>query len=138
MENLIDIASAKYPRVTKLFLFLFSGGMGAVTNIGLLRILEHYFGVYYLIAGAISFVCSVFVSFGLQRKLTFKHSTVVYTHKQFTTFVIIALVNLGLSELLLFICVDKFGFHYVVGQIIGSAIVAIWSYFAYKIWVFKV
>ncbi len=118
--------------------YITSGGIGAVTNLGMLFILTHFIGFYYIVSGIIAFICSVFVSFYLQKKWTFKDNNSENTHRKFVVFTIIAIVNLGANTLFLFLCVEFLQIHYMLGQIIASGIVAFWSYFLYKSKVFGV
>ncbi len=138
LATLYRTTEQKYPKHIKAVHFIFSGGMGAVTNIGLLFILTHYFGIYYIISGIISFTLSISVTFFLQKRLTFKDTTAHDIHKKFATFTLIAIVNLCINTLLLYFLVEKLGVYYVLAQILSSGVIAFWSYFAYKFFVFKV
>ncbi len=127
----------EYSLYKKIANYIFSGGMGAVTNLGLLYILTEFADIYYVLSGIISFVISIFVSFSLQKRLTFKDDSSEGTHKKFITFAIIAIVNLCINTLLLYLLVEMAGAHYMLAQFISSGLIALWSYFAYKKLVFK-
>lgn len=116
--------------------YIFSGGMGAITNLGLLYILTDLVGLYYLVSGMIAFSCAVVVSFIMQKKWTFQDHSTEETHKKFVIFLGISLINLGVNTLLLYFFTDIGGFHYLISQIFAGGIVALWSYFIY-IEVFK-
>jgi putative flippase GtrA len=117
--------------------YVFSGGIAAVINLGLLYILTEYAGLHYLVSGVIAFCCAVIVSFSMQKKWTFQDHSTHATHKKFGIFVVVALINLGLNTLLLYLFTDLAKFHYIVSQILAAAIVALWSYFIYKKVVFR-
>ncbi len=116
--------------------YIFSGGMGAIVNLGLLYILTDLVHLHYLVSGIIAFICAVIVSFFMQKKWTFKDHSTENTHKKFGVFVIVAVVNLALNTALLYFFTDFWHWHYMVSQFFAAAIVAVWSYFIYKI-VFK-
>ena len=112
--------------------YLFSGGVAAATNLGLLFVFTHFFGLHYLISGILAFCCAVVVSFIMQKKWAFSDHSTDATHKKFIIFLIVALINLGLNTLLLYFFTDICGVRYLVSQILASGIVAVWSYFIYK------
>lgn len=116
--------------------YLFSGGTAAAVNLGLLFVLTHYVGLHYIISGVISFCIAVVVSFLMQKKWTFEDHSTEDTHKKFVIYVTVAIVNLCVNTFLLFLLTDFAHFHYMVSQFITSGLVAIWSFFIYKI-VFK-
>ena len=94
IKTISNSLEQRYPTFTKVSFYIFSGGMGAVTNLGLLYILTDFVGIYYVISGIISFTCSVFVSFSLQKRLTFKDVSTENTHRKFISFTIISIINL--------------------------------------------
>ena len=133
MKLIIDLIK------NRIFLYIFSGGMGAITNIGILFILTEFFNINYLISGVISFLLSVIVSFSLQKNLTFndRDRDINNTHKKFIYFLIIALLNLIINTGILYCLTEYIGFYYILSQIFAGLIVAIWSYFVYKVFVFN-
>ncbi len=120
----------------KIIRYLFSGGTAAAVNIGLLFILTHYAGFHYLSSGVIAFCIAVVVSFYMQKKWTFEDHSVEGAHKKFVVFVIVAVTNLCANTALLYLFTDIAGLHYLASQILASGLVAVWSFFIYKI-VFK-
>ena len=121
----------------KIIRYVFSGGMGAVTNIGILFLLTEVLNINYLISGIISFSCSVFISFIFQKKVTFNDQTYEGLKKKFIIFAIIAIINLTINTFFLYSFTEYLGLHYLASQIISGVIIAIWSFFLYKVIVFK-
>lgn len=117
--------------MNKIFRYIFSGGTGAITNLGLLFILTHYAGFHYLASGIIAFSCAVVVSFIMQKKWTFADHSTDSTHRKFTIFAAMALANLCINTSLLYFFTEVFHFFYLVSQVLASGIVALWSYFLY-------
>lgn len=116
--------------------YIFSGGTAAVVNLGLLYILTDFVGLYYIASGILAFCIAVIVSFFMQKKLTFEDHSTENTHKKFLIYIIVAVINLVVNTSLLYFFTDFVGFHYIISQIISSGLVAVWSYFIYRI-VFK-
>ncbi len=123
----------RYPRLMKWVRFFISGGIGAAVNVGILFLLTHVAHVWYLCSSIIAFVIAVCVSFVMQKYWTFQNKETHTIHVQASWFTLLALVNLGLNTLLMYTCVDGLGFHYIVGQIITSLLIAIESYVIYRI-----
>jgi len=123
----------KYPVMR----YLSSGGIGAVINLSILYFLTDVVGIYYILSSIIAFLISLVVSYTLQRKWTFKHKNISYTHEKFIIFTIIAIINLGANTILLYTFTDIVGIHYIISQIFSMGIIAIWSYFLYKIIIFS-
>ncbi len=116
----------------KIVRFVFSGGMGAVTNLSILYILTDLCGLWYIYSGIVSFIVSVFVSFTLQKFFTFRdHGTDEMVNK-FSIFLIVACINLSLNTSMLYFLVNEVGFHYLLAQIISNLIIAVESYFVYR------
>lgn len=120
-------------RITR---FIMSGSVGAATNIGILYILVEFLGLYPVTASVISFTCAVGVSFALQKFWTFTNHDLSNTHHQAARFVVVALVNLGINSLLMYVFIEYLHMHYIVSQIITAGMVAVESYFVYQYLVF--
>jgi putative flippase GtrA len=123
-------------RHRKLFRFLVSGGSAAALNIGVLYLCTHIAGIWYIASSVIAFVISFFASFVLQKFWTFADRTIHLVKKQLFTYLMIALINLWLNTMLLYAFVEWVHVHYVVAQIIASALLAVESYFLYQHFVF--
>jgi len=121
----------------KIIRYIFSGGMATITNILILFLLTDIIGINYIISGIVSFSISVVVSFTLQKFLTFQDNSTDNLHKKFIIFIIIAVINLIANTSLLYVFTEYFGLYYILSQIFAGAIVAFWSFFLYKIIVFK-
>jgi putative flippase GtrA len=68
-------AILKNPRErTRFFRFLVVGLIGAVVDFGIENLLHRYFGVPYVLAGAISFICAIFSNFFWNRYWTYPDS----------------------------------------------------------------
>ena len=102
-----------------------------------LYLLTDVFGLWYVASGVISFMASVAVTFILQKTLTFKDATHDSTGRKFLIFAVIAICNLIMNTVLLFLFTEKAHIYYLVSQLLSGSIIAIWTYFIYKRFVFK-
>ncbi len=81
------------------------------------------FCIPFLIANIISTHCGIFLSFFLNRKYNFKVKD--KTFRRFITFYVVGLLGLGLSELLLFVCVNQLNIEKLSAKLITVFIVAL-------------
>ena len=131
MEALIGVRAYHIVR------YLISGGTAALSNIGFLFLLVHFFHVHYLYASGIAFIMSIAVSFTMQKFWTFQDTPLHDVHVQFTRYLVVLLVNLALNTLLMYIFVEEMGLWYLYAQILATALVAIVGYFGYTYFVFR-
>lgn len=128
----------KLGRFRGALLFISSGCIAAVVQFGALFVLTHYFGVWYLISATIAFGCAFFVSFFLQKFITFIEHSKDRIGNQLVYYFLFALLNAGINAIIMYFEVDIVGLHYLVAQFISSGIIAFYSYFVYKNYIFKV
>ena len=137
MQRLYDYADRVLGRHRTVVFFLFSGGTAAVVDLGLLYILVDFFDIWYLLSAAIAFIVAFFVSFTLQKFVTFVEHSRDRIPKQLVQYFSFAIFNLGMNTLLMYIVVEKIMIHYLLAQIIASGIIALYSYFVYKYFIFQ-
>ncbi len=117
--------------------YLFSGGTGFVVNVSLLYVLTDVFGIWYVISGAIAFIVSITVSFILHRTFTFNYEHIHSAQGQYAGFMGVSLLNLVINEGVLIFAVEVLDMWYVLGQTLGSVVVAFLGYFVYRYVVFQ-
>ncbi len=117
--------------------YLVSGLLaGALTNLGLLFILTHFFGIFYIYSSIIAFLASITLSFGLQKFWTFSDKELKGVHSQFSRYTILALLGLVINALLMYILVDRAHLWYILAQIIVNAFIAVLNFLMYKFFIF--
>jgi putative flippase GtrA len=94
------------------------------------------FGIYYLTAKVLSFSVAVINSFVWNRRWTFR-STDPNRNREFTKFLIIALVGLFINALIMYLAVSIFHTRKIVGLIFSTGIVTFWNFLANKFYTFK-
>lgn len=111
--------------------FLMSGGMSAATNLSILFVLTHFFGVWYLYSSVIATSGATIVSFVMQKLWTFQNfSTAV--HKQFPLHATLALSNILVNTVAMYVLVEYLSVWYLIAQVITGAGLASVNYFVYK------
>jgi len=124
----------KYKQIIK---YLIAGGTAAFVDLGLLYFITDILGVWYLLSACLAFVVAFFVSFFLQKFWTFRDADKKAIYKQMGVYLGVALANLTLNAVLMYIFVDGFKIWYMLAQVIVSGLIACESYFVYKIFIFN-
>lgn len=123
--------------IKKTALFVFAGGMGALTSLIIYTLLLQYLGIWYLYASIISFVVASFAGFCFQRFITFRGSSQNSIRKQVLYYFILNTCNLVINVLLLAFFVEIVTLDKILSKVLTLGIIAIWSYFIYQRFIFK-
>ena len=111
--------------------FLVVGGLSFSADFGLFTVL-YGLGVPHLIASATSFSISVVLNYILSRRYVFEAQENVSVLKEFTLYVLLNVVALGLNTLILYVCADLVGMSPFLGKILATAIVLIYNFISRK------
>lgn len=124
--------------------FSITGLLNTIIDFGILNFLVRILSWTVLPANTISFSVAVINSYFLNKYWTFRDKQPVRI-KQFSTFLLISLVGLGLSNLLVYLGLElfktytfglSFVWHYNIAKAISALIVLVWNFLASKFWVF--
>ncbi|MBR5872659.1 MAG: GtrA family protein [Oscillospiraceae bacterium] len=119
------------------FRYIFVGGASFVTDYVLLYVITEM-GVNYLVSGVISFIAGLCVNFALSKLLVFsKKTSGAEKAKEFTVFAIIAVLGLGLTELLMWLFTEKLSWYYMLSKALAAIIVLFWNFFMKKILLYR-
>jgi glycosyltransferase involved in cell wall biosynthesis/putative flippase GtrA len=117
--------------------YLIAGGFATLVDFVVLYILTDIVHIWYLLSSVIAFIAAFGVSFSLQKFWTFRDGNTKVIREQMFYYFIVALINLGINTLFIYILVDHIRLWYMLGQFIASAFIAIWSYLIYKFMIFN-
>ena len=121
----------------QLFRYGFVGGAAFLVDYSVLVLLTEVFGMHYLLSATISFILGLITNYLLSVVWVFNNRTLGNRWAEFTVFAIIGVIGLGLNALIMYVCTDKMGIHYMISKIISTVIVFFWNFFARKIVLFK-
>ncbi len=116
--------------------YVVAGLTGAGTQIGLLYIFTDLLNVWYIYSSVIAFVSAIVVSFLLQKFWTFKDKATDNIHHQAFKYLITAVSGLLINTVLMYVLVDLFGLWYILAQIIIGAVIMVFNFLMYKLFVF--
>lgn len=127
----------RFLRSGHLFWFFAAGILSTLVDVGLLYLLTEHFGIWYLSSAATSYCCGIFVSFCLNKYITF-HDTTTNPFRQFPLFAAVSVSGFMLNLAVLFLLVDVFSFHYLTGKFGAICISFFWNYFGQSRLTFRV
>jgi len=136
-KNLYTQFDVRYPTSARVFRYLLSGGIALGTDLALLYLFTNIFGIWYLASAIAAFILAFAVSFLLQKFWTFGDHSREGLHIQLGVYFFVAIVNLALNTLVVYLFVEQGGLHYLVAQIAASALIAVESFFVYQHFIFK-
>jgi putative flippase GtrA len=127
----------RYPTYVRIGRFLLSGGIAFGTDLVLLYFFTDVLGIWYLSSAVAAFVLAFGVSFTLQKYWTFGDHSREGMHMQMGVYFLVAVANLALNTLLVYVFVEWASLHYLLAQMLASALIAIESFFVYQRFIFK-
>jgi len=117
--------------------YIIAGCIAVAVDLGLLYVFTDIAGLWYLTSAAIAFVFSLLTSFSLHKFWTFRESSLARMKKQFILFLILALANLIINTVLIYIAVDIFKIWYLYAQFIIAGVIALMNFVVNKTITFR-
>ena len=136
-ERLPAFIAARWHISMQLLRYLISGGTTALTALVFLYIFTQFFHVWYFFSLFLAFTVAIVVSFSLQKFWTFGDRETAGVHIQASSYLFLALANLGVNAVLLYALVQFAGLWYIFAQILIDALLAISSFLIYKFLIFR-
>lgn len=115
-----------------------SGGITTFVDLSLLFILWDVLHLPHWLSINIPFGVAIVVNFSLQKFWTFSNQGSDVTHKQFIKFFIVAMGNMAMNSLIMYVLSVKFGFWYLGVQVFTIGILAVSNFVLYRYFVFKI
>ena len=118
--------------------FVSFAGVGAIAtavHYAILIVLVQFYHLNPTLASGIGAVAGALISYSLNYHYTFRsngrHAVSV------AKFFIVAAVGLVLNSMSMLICIEVFGFHYLLSQVLATGLVLIWSFAVNRAWTFR-
>lgn len=106
-------------------------------DFGTLALLTEIVGLYYLVSAAFSFILGTTVSYLLSIFWVFDRRRYSSPALEYTVFVLVGAVGLGLNEAFLWALTEMLGIYYLVSKIIAASLVFFWNFGARRLILFK-
>jgi dolichol-phosphate mannosyltransferase len=107
--------------------FLQVGVIASLVDLGLLYVFTEYFGIWYLLSAAVSYICGMIVSYTLNKRFTFHNVNKQYL-RQFFLFALISASGLVVNISMMFFAVTVFSIYYLYAKVIAIGITFFWNY----------
>ena len=137
MHSLVQTLFDRSTLSGQLFRYGIVGGIAFVVDYGTLWFLTDVCHVHYLVSAGIAFVLGLVCNYLLSTRYVFGESRLQSHWAEFSVFLIIGVVGLALNELILYVCQDLLGVHYMLGKIVSTVIVFFWNFLARRFLLFK-
>ena len=115
--------------ICQLFRYFGVAVVAAGVDTGCLYLLARQAHVHYLIAAAVAFTLGLVTNFGLARRFVFGASRLPFW-AEFSSYAVIGVVGVGLTEAVLFAGVDFVGLPLLAAKAFALAVVFFWNFFA--------
>ena len=109
------------------------GGTAFFIDYGLLLFFTDICAIWYLLSSFLSYSISTVFNYWASMKFVFKGKEDMGKGKEFTIFVTLSLMGLGVNQVGMWGFVDGFGMDYKWAKIIVTAIVMVWNFITRKI-----
>lgn len=123
--------------IMQLFRYGIVGGISFVVDWGTLMVLTEACGVHYMVSAAIAFVLGLVCNYLLSTRWVFGQSRIGNRWAEFAAFAVIGVIGLLLNELIIYLCTDIAGWHYLAGKVVSTVIVFFWNFLARRFLIFK-
>jgi putative flippase GtrA len=115
-------------RSEKILWFLLIGALSSLIDLGLLYYFTSYLGVWYIVSASASYCCGIFVSYSLNKYLTFHDTTKDY-FTQFSTFAAVSISCLVMNLCIIWLMVELLSVHYLLAKVCGISAGFLWNYY---------
>ena len=109
------------------------GGICFVIDYTVMVLLTEFAGISYLLSCGISFTVSVVTNYLLSMRFVFKFKNDGNKAKELTLFVTLSVTGLLLTEVLMWVGVERLSFHYVLVKVAVTGIVMAYNFVTKKI-----
>jgi putative flippase GtrA len=91
-----------------------------IVDMTALWLLVRFLALGYLVAATVSFLIGALVAYEISVRLAFRHHRLLDRRAELAAFIIIGAGGLGINTLVIFVCVDYFGLHFLFAKGIAA------------------
>lgn len=114
--------------------YLITGSLAFIVEYSFFYLLDRL-NFWYVYSNSIAMICGFLLSFFLNRNWSFKSKR--NTKKQFIMYGVLFLINIGISNGLMFVFVEKLYIQPVFSKLLAIGALVCWNFFIYKKLIFK-
>ena len=113
--------------------FAIVGTTAFVIDYATMVLLTELFGVPYMASTTIGFIVSVVFNYFASMHFVFTHRDEISRRREFTIFVVLSTIGLGLNDVLMYVGVDLLGFDYRIFKVLATMMVTVYNFITRKI-----
>lgn len=117
--------------ISQFFKFGVVGVIAFIVDYLSLYLLTEFLNVYYLISSIISFLLSIIVNYILSIKWVFDIKK-KQSFKDVIIFTLLSAIGLLINLLVMYLSVEVFKIHYMIGKLMATFIVMVWNFVTRK------
>ncbi len=111
------------------------GGSGVIVDFFFTWLFKEVFRIQKYVSNAIGFSIAASINWFLNRIWTFEsHNPDLLL--EYSQFIVVSMVGLGINSLVLWILTDKFKFNFYISKLGAIAITTVWNFFANYLYTF--
>ena len=122
--------------IVKFLKFCVVGASGVVVDFGITWICREKLRLNQYVANSTGFLCAVLSNYALNRVWTF-HSQDPSVAVQFSKFLVIALIGLGLNNAIIYFLNERRKINFWMAKLIATGIVMVWNFGANVLFTFN-
>lgn len=96
-------------------------------------ILTELVGINYLLSATLSFAVSVVFNYFASMRYVFTHKQGLSRRREFSIFVVLSVIGLGLNDILMWVGSSVFSISYLIVKVFATAIVTVYNFITRKI-----
>lgn len=118
---------------TQLVKFGIVGVLATLLEWAIFYVCTNIIGIHYGISTAIGFSISTIFNYWASVKFVFDVNEEKDSRVNFIIFIVFSIIGLGLNELILWICIEKFALYNMIGKVIATGVVMVFNFITRKL-----
>ena len=113
------------------------GIVATLLDYAVLALLTEVCGIYYLFSSFLSYSISLIFNYVASMRYVFAGKEDMSKIREFTIFLLLSVIGLGINQLGMWIMVEQFAVYYMISKIVVTGIVMVWNFITRKIFLEK-
>ena len=136
MKKRISMLLSDKSEIRDLLLYIIVGGIATAVEWCTFYVLNHFYGVQYILGTAIAFFFSTFVNWATGRILVFKESHQSFW-KEISKIYLTSIAGFIINIVIMYIAVDVLNIDIMLAKIIATSIAFFWNFLIRKLVIYK-
>lgn len=112
--------------------YFFVGGICTVLDFFILFLLAELFGINYVIASSVSFLCGVTLNYFICAYWVFDVHVVKKKRYEFLLYLFISLIGMAVNTVAIWMLTEYLGLYFMLSKLLATGFTYFWNFFARK------